>query len=316
VSSKTARQLKRHDFLAGEHMNLSSRHLLMAGVALAVVVLGTATPSHAQALGWEGETGVFVTPLAYTAASENQKVHPVVAYHYLNAGSVIGDFHEASITVGFLKRFEMGYTHEFHAQGDDKGLSPLWQNGFEIFHGKAMVIPEKGKWIPTISVGFMARQNVRNVGNLKFVSSGGISATDSGKSNGDIYMVASKQISQLKRLPIILTGGVRGTNAVLWGMGGNAPDWKARAFGSVALPFKLPGGHSIIFASEVAQQPHHPVNFPNLNIPTTLTYAARFIPAKYHFNLDVGVAQIAGNVAPGTNLKARHQVGAQISWAF
>ena len=300
-------------------MNLSSRHLLIAGVVLAVV-LGTATPSHAQGLGWEGETGVFVTPLAYTAASENEKVHPVVAYHYLNAGSVIGDFHEASITVGFLNRFEMGYTHEFHMQGNDKGLSPLWQNGFEIFHGKAMVIPEnyhRAKWVPAISVGFMARANVRNVGNLKFAPGGGISATDSGKSNGDIYMVASKQISQLKRLPVILTGGVRGTNAQLWGMGGNAPDWQARAFGSVALPFKLPGRNSIILASEAAQQPHHPVNFPNLNIPTTLTYAARFIPAaKYHFNLDVGVAQIAGHVAPGTNLKARHQVGAQISWAF
>ena len=182
-------------------MNLSIRHLLIAGVALAVVVVGTATRSDAQALGWEGETGVFVTPLAYTAASETEKIHPVVGYHYLNAGSVIGDFHEASITVGFLKRFEMGYTHEFHTQGDDKSLSPLWQNGFEIFHGKAMLIPEKGKWIPTISVGFMARQNVRNVGNLKFTSDGGISATDSGKSNGDVYMVASKQISQLKAAP-------------------------------------------------------------------------------------------------------------------
>ena len=123
-------------------MNLSIRHLLIAGVALAVVVVGTATRSDAQALGWEGETGVFVTPLAYTAASETEKIHPVVGYHYLNAGSVIGDFHEASITVGFLKRFEMGYTHEFHTQGDDKSLSPLWQNGFEIFHGKAMLIPE------------------------------------------------------------------------------------------------------------------------------------------------------------------------------
>ena len=300
-------------------MILSTRHFLIAGLALSFLVLGTAAPSHAQALGWEGETGVFVTPLAYTAASETEKVHPVVAYHYLNAGSVIGDFHEGSITVGFLKRFELGYTHEFHTQGDDKGLSPLWQNGFEIFHGKAMLIPENfrsKKWIPAISFGFMARGNVRNVGNLKFAPGGGISATDSGKSNGDIYMAASKQISQLKRLPILLTAGIRGTNAVLWGMGGNAPNWQARAFGSVALPFKLPGGHSIIFASEVAQQPHHPVNFPHLNIPTTLTYAARFIPAKYHFNLDVGVAQIAGNVAPGTNLKARHQVGAQISWAF
>ena len=299
-------------------MNLSSRHLfLIAGVALVVVVVGTATPSHAQALGWEGETGVFVTPLAYTAASETEKVHPVVGYHYLNAGSVIGDFHEASITIGFLKRFEMGYTHEFHTQGDDKGLSPLWQNGFEIFHGKAMLIPENlhgKKWIPAISAGFMARQNVRNVGNLKLVP-GGMSATDSGKANGDVYMVASKQISQLKRLPIILTGGVRGTNAVLWGMGGNAPDWQGALL--ARSPYRSDswvGTHRLRLGS--CSQPHHPVNFPNLNIPTTLTYAARFIPAKYHFNLDVGIAQIAGSDSLGNKLKARHQVGAQISWAF
>lgn len=300
-------------------MNLPTRHLLIAVAALVVVVFGTTKPSHAQALGWEGETGVFVTPLAYTAASETQKVHPVIGYNYINAGPVIGDFHEASITVGFLKRFEMGYTHEFHVQGDDKSLSPLWQNGFDIFHGKAMLIPENhggNKWVPAISVGFMARENVRDVGNLKFVPGGGISATDSGKADGDVYLVGSKQVSQLKQVPVILTGGVRGTNAVLWGMGGNAPDWEARAFGSVAVPFKLPRGNSISFASEVAQQPHHPVNFPNLNIPTILTYGARFTPAKYHFNLDVGLAQIAGKVAPGTDVKARHQIGAQISWSF
>ena len=293
---------------------------LVVAVAVAMILGPASTVQlHAQALGWEGETGVFVTPLAYTANVEKQKVHPVVAYHYLNAGSVIGDFHEASVTVGFLQRFELGYTHEFHAQGNDETLSPLWQNGFEIFHGKAMLIPEnlhQENWIPAVSVGFMVRLNVRNVGNLVFAPGGGISATDSGKTNGDIYMVASKMI-HTKPIPILLTGGVRGTNAVLWGMGGNAPDWKARAFGSVALPFKLPGGNSIIFASEAAQQPHHPLNFPILNIPTTLTYAARFVPnSKYHFNLDVGVAQIAGRVQPGVDLKARHQIGAQISWAF
>ena len=298
-------------------MNLSIRHLLVVGMLLATV--GAATASHAQALGWEGETGVFVTPLAYTAASETQKFHPVIAYHYLNAGSVIGDFHEASITVGFLKRFEAGYTHEFHAQGENPGLSPLWQNGFEIFHAKAMVVTENfhgEKWVPALSIGFMARQNVRNVGNLKFTQDGGISATDTGKSNGDVYLVGSKSVPT-KLIPIIISAGVRGTNAQLWGMGGNAPDWQARAFGSVALPVKLPKGNTIIFASEAAQQPHHPINFPKLNIPTTLTYAARFVPnSKYHFNLDVGVAQIAGNVQPGVDLKARHQIGTQVSWSF
>lgn len=64
------------------------------GFLLLVLCMGFAvsstTPSHAQALGWEGETGLFVTPLAYTASSETQKFHPVVAYHYINGGPVIG----------------------------------------------------------------------------------------------------------------------------------------------------------------------------------------------------------------------------------
>jgi hypothetical protein len=33
-------------------------------------------------------------------------------------------------------------------------------------------------------------------------------------------------------------------------------------------------------------------------------------------NFDVGVAQVAGNIAPGVNLKARHQVGVQMSYGF
>ena len=46
---------------------------LFVGVVFA---FGSAAPSHAQALGWEGETGVFVTPLAYTASSETERFHP------------------------------------------------------------------------------------------------------------------------------------------------------------------------------------------------------------------------------------------------
>ena len=78
---------------------------LVVAVAVAMIV-GLASPGqlHAQALGWEGETGAFVTPLAYTASSEAQKIHPVVAYHYFNAGPVIGEFHEASIEVGLGNR--------------------------------------------------------------------------------------------------------------------------------------------------------------------------------------------------------------------
>ena len=34
------------------------------------------------------------------------------------------------------------------------------------------------------------------------------------------------------------------------------------------------------------------------------------------FNIDVGVAQAAGNILPGVNLRARHQVALGISYAF
>ena len=148
----------------------------------------------------------------------------------------------------------------------------------------------------------------------------------SGKSNGDIYLVASKVILA-KPAAIVLNAGVRGTNAELWGMGGNAPDWQARAFGAVAFVFTGPAKSSIIFASEASQQPHHPYYFdgstsaPALNIPTTLVYAARFVPSpKHKLNFDFGIAQIAGRVYNnGTtiiDLKARHQAAVQVSYGF
>lgn len=298
----------------------SSYRRLGVSVALVfsmVLISGLTTSLHAQALGWEGETGVFVTPLAYTASSETQKIHPVVAYHYFNAGPIIGDFHEVSITVGLGKRLEFGYTHEFHAFGNDQNLSPLWQNGFEIMHGKFNLVSEnykKTKWVPALSVGFMARANDRNVGNFE-AQEDAMNPMSEGKSNGDIYMVASKVVPT--KIPIVLNAGVRGTNAMLWGMGGNVPNWEARAFGAVAVVFKGPAKSQIIFGTEAAQQPHHPLNFPSLNIPTTLTYCMRVIPSsKFKLNLDFGVAQLAGNVAPGVDLKARHQIGMQISYGF
>jgi hypothetical protein len=208
--------------------------LLVLALGTAVVI-GAATPSRAQALGWEGETGVFVTPLAYTASAEGEKLHPVVAYHYFNAGPVIGDFHETSIELGVGKRVEFGYTHEFHTFGNNAGLSYLWQNGFDIFNGKVNLVSEnagKTKWVPAVSVGFLARTGVRNVGDYEGVPSvgGGMAPTSSGKTNGDLFAVASKVVP-LKPIPIVLSAGIRGTNAELWGMGGNAPDWQARAFG-------------------------------------------------------------------------------------
>jgi hypothetical protein len=282
-----------------------------AVAAGAIIVLSCSASLRAQNLGWEGETGIFITPLAYTAGAEGKVVEPVIGFHFLDAGPVIGQFYEASITVGLGKRFEVGYTSDMHAQGGNVELSPLWHDSFNVFHGKAVLIPENYKkqaWMPAISVGFMARTQVHNVG-------GAIMNQDT--SNGDVYLVATKTVTQTKPIPVVLSAGVRGTDAELWGMGGNAPNWQARGFGAVAFVFKAPRASTIILGVELSQQPLHPQYLPTANFPTSLVYAIRFVPTpKQKLNVDFGIAQIAGQISPGVNLQARSQVGVQVSYGF
>jgi hypothetical protein len=89
-----------------------------AGRVLLVAFAATITPLtvHAQNIGWEGETGVFVTPLAYTAGSPAKGVSsPYVGFHFLDAGKVIGNFYETSVTFGALGRTEFGFTRNIQS---------------------------------------------------------------------------------------------------------------------------------------------------------------------------------------------------------
>jgi len=300
-------------------LTFATTHLrTLAFSFLALSFAGSAL--HAQSLGYEGPTGVFVTPLAATAASPAKGAgHPVIAYHVLAGGPVIGTWNTVSITEGFAQRFEIGYTREDHATTSTTGLSPLWKTGINIFHGKANLVPEnagKTKWVPAISVGGIARTNDSNV----FNGANGQSTT-----NGDIYLVATKVVTQIdKHVPILLNAGVRGTNASLWGLGGNAPEFSARAFGAVAFVFTGPGKSTIILASEAAQQPQRikatsaaGVTSGVLDIPTSVDYAVRFVPSpKHKLNVDFGILQAAGTIGTGVNLKARARAAFGISYGF
>jgi hypothetical protein len=279
-----------------------------------------ATAAQAQSLGYEGPTGVFVTPLAATAASPAHGAgHPVIAYHLLAGGPVIGTWNTVSITEGFAKRIEVGYTREDHAAGSTAGLSPLWTDGLNIFHGKVNLVAEnagKTKWVPAISVGGIARTNDSNVGD---------GSNGQTKTNGDIYVVGTKVITQFsKKVPVLLNAGLRGTNSSLWGLGGNAPDFSARGFGALAFVFTGPGKSTIILASEVAQQPQtikmtsaSGVSAGAFDIPTSIDYAVRFVPSpKHKLNVDFGILQAAGRIAPGVDLKARARAAFGISYGF
>jgi hypothetical protein len=279
----------------------------------ATLLLALAAPiTHAQNLNWEGQTGAFVTPFAYTSASPSNSIGlPAVSFHYLDGGDVLGGFYEVSATVGFLKRFEVGYTRAFNSAGSTPALSPLFEGGFNVFHGKVNLLPEnagKHQYLPAISIGFVARTQVQRVG--------GVLNNDS-TSNGDVYAGATKTITLIKALPIVANAGVKGTNADILGIAGNAPDWQACAFGALGFVLPGPARSKVVVGSEALQEPHHIAGLPGATLPTTLTYFARVIvPREVPFNIDFGVAQAANKVLPDAALHARAQFAFGISYRF
>jgi hypothetical protein len=287
-------------------------------VLLAVIATGMNTAS-AQSLNWEGQTGVFVTPLAYILpSSETGLGKPVVAYHYLDAGQVLGGFHQVSISVGALTRVEFGYTRTLHQDGGTAGLSNLWSSGFNTFHGKINVLREGRSWHPAISVGFVARSQVRNVGGV---------IQDKNTTNADFYVVATKTAMGIRKLPLVFNFGFKATNASLLGLVGNAPGYQGRLFGAAAFALRGPGRSTILLGSEVLQEPRRVQDLPGIVVPTTITYVARIVPAgalplhgwgveSPRLTIDLGITQAAGNVAPGINLQARHQFALGVSYGF
>jgi hypothetical protein len=276
--------------------------LLLAGI------LSTGAAA-AQSLNWDGQTGVFITPLAYTAASPASGFgHPIVAYHFLNAGSVLGNFHTISVTEGIAGRVEFGYTRDLHQQGSTAGLSPLWDSGFNLVHAKVNVVKEnagKQAWLPAISAGFVARTQDRNVSGL-------LITPNKSYTNADFYLVATKTVTQTKAVPIVLNLGYKATNASVYGLAGNAPGYKGRLFGAAAFVLKGPAKSTLILGSEFSQEPRTVQT-----VPTTITYALRIVPSeKQKFNIDFGLAKAAGAIEPGVNLNARHQFALGVSYGL
>ena len=326
-------------------IRIHSRTFFWTGIILVLFLASVFTiVSEAQDLGYEGPTGVFVTPLASVAPSESHGFgHPVVAYHFLNGGDVIGNYSTVSVTDGAFKRIEFGYTAELQKQGDDHtnpvNLAPLWTETMHIVHGKANLIPENAfhtKWVPAISVGAIGRFHDNNVGDGTNSAAlhDALSITNGVQTskNADVYLVGTKVVTQfIPKVPVLLSGGVRGTDAVFWGIAGNSPNFEARGFGAAAFVITGPAKSTVILAAEVAQQPRHiAVTLNNgqkvgiFDIPTSEVYAVRVVPFhRYKFNADFGVLQAAGHIGASptlpsvpVDLNARARFAMGLSYGF
>jgi hypothetical protein len=170
----------------------------------------------------------------------------------VDAGPVAGDYINVSLEEGFGNWLEFGYTRGNHTDGGNPNFSPLFNYaGMNIFNAKAKVVAESAHhhaWVPALAIGGAVRTNVPYVSQT---------FAKTNATNGDIYGVGSKVVVVEKTLPLLLSGGVRGTNAEVYGYGGNATHWQARAFGAVGFP--LPVKRVLICPTfEVDQEPHHP----------------------------------------------------------
>jgi hypothetical protein len=169
---------------------------------------------------------------------------------------------------------------------------------------------DKHSWVPAVSMGFVVRMQDPDV-------SGALVKPPRTYNNGDIYIVATKTVTQIKALPLVFSVGYKGTNGVLLGLAGKSPDFTGSIFGVAAFVLKGPAKSSIILGAEVLQQPREVLNLPGADMPTTVVWAARVVPSpKIKLNLDFGVAQAAGQILPGVDVKARLQFGMGVSYGF
>jgi hypothetical protein len=275
-------------------------------------------PSSLAQLNWEGQSGALLTPFAYTSASSSHGfARPEVAFHYMNAGPVLGNEFQTSITVGFLKIGEIGFTRAFNAQGSTPGLSPVFANGFNISHIKFRLLPEnlhKTKFVPAIAAGAVVRTQVRRV--TEVLEHENTTCTD-------FYVVGTKTINQMHVLPILLNLGVKLTNSSLMGIAANSPNWEFRTFGAAAFELRGPAQSKVLLGMEFSQQPRQLKEVPGplfpttATIPTTLAYFIRVHPGSdVPLNLDFGVVQLAGKIGPTLDLQARHQFTTGVSYRF
>ncbi len=290
------------------------RMLAKGSVITLTLALACIDPSRClgQALTMDGSSGVFFEPLANVVPALPGKWNrPTLSYHMVDAGPVAGDYINVSLEEGFGDWLEFGYTRGSHTDGGNPTFSPLFNYaGMNIFNAKVKLLSTDSPghwWIPDVAVGGVIRTNVPYVSQY-------YAQKDS--ADGDIYGVSTKVIPIEKRVGLLLSGGVRGTNAEAYGYGGNATRWQARAFGALGIALSIK--KSILSPTvEVDQEPHHLAYVSYANVPTSLIYAVRLSRAPdARWSIDMGTGSICNTIAPEINLRINHAVAVALNKRF
>lgn len=266
-------------------------------------------PLAAAQLNWEGQTGGLIAPFAYTSSSSMGIARPQLALHYLQGGEALGNDFQISITIGFLKIAEGGFTRTFNVQGADE-MAPLFANGFNSGHIKFRLLRENAghTWLtPAVAAGAIVRTQVRRV--TEVTERENTTATD-------FFLVGTKTVANLQ-VPVVFNLGVKLTNASILGIAANAPGWEFKPFGGLFFSLRAPQHNHLMLGAEFACQPRQLREVPGVVIPTSLGYLARWRPGiDVPLTLELGFLQLGGNLGSGFDMEARHQVVVGVGYQF
>lgn len=198
----------------------------------------------------EGYSGGAITPMAYICNCDTSMTCPVgkpsVAYTFLSLGNK--KLNAFSVSETFLGRFEFsyGFQHLFVGNlkdavskaGLDLGRNDVWLHTWSL---RANLIQENefDLPLPAVTVGVHAKYN-EGISQMDRSLGGALKTINyDGNCGVDYTLTATKMFPELAfGRPIILTGGMRITNAAQTGLLGFGESYKAFFEGSVVyLPF-------------------------------------------------------------------------------
>lgn len=192
----------------------------------------------------EGTSGVLVTSTAYLAnPPEEGQTWGLPSF---SATGVMGqekDLQSFAVTENLLGRFELGYAYERLGLGDwhddvkaATGLLTLNHLNMHVFNARAMVIEENAwdyPWLPAVTVGAHYKW-AEDRDDLNNDLNGLLDTLGSDEDYGvDFTLVGSKTITDLLPRPVIVSAGLRNSDAIHTGFFGFAGERRTTLEGSV-----------------------------------------------------------------------------------
>ena len=237
------------------------RNIIVLGIVVTlctVVEAGPPLPLHSI----EGVSGVHITSTAYLANPPEEG--QTFGKPSMSISSIFGrekNLQSIAVTENIMGRFELGYAYQRFGLGDwpdnvksATGLRVDQSIGLHIFNLRAMVIQEGDfdcEWMPAITLGTHFKWNDGQT-KLDEDLGGLLDTLGSDHSSGvEFTAVASKTITDLLPRPVILSVGIRNSDAIHTGLYGFAGERQTTFEGSI-IAFLT---DRLAFAAEYRQKP-------------------------------------------------------------